>query len=133
MLGAFHSALRKTEDQTERYINALNLRGLHILGHPRGRIYNFRLGLQADWLKVFERAAKLGKAVEIDCYPDRQDLDVERLKLARKAGVRISLGTDSHHPWQLDFIQFGMAAAVLAWARTGYVISGCEPWTWKRF
>jgi histidinol phosphatase-like PHP family hydrolase len=113
VLGAFHSALRKKEDQTERYINAMNLRGLHILGHPRGRIYNYRLGLQADWLKVFETAAKLGKAVEIDCYPDRQDLDVERLKLARKAGVNISLGTDSHHSWQLEFIEFGLAAAAL--------------------
>jgi histidinol phosphatase-like PHP family hydrolase len=72
------------------------------------------MGLQVEWIKVFETAAKLDKAVEIDCYPDRQDLDVERLKLARKAGVRISLGTDAHHPWQLEFIQFGLAAAVLA-------------------
>jgi putative hydrolase len=114
VLGAFRSALRKTDDQTARYISALKLRGLHILGHPRGRIYNYRLGLQADWSKVFEAAVKLDKAVEIDCYPDRQDLDVERLKLARKAGVRISLGTDSHHPWQLEFIRFGLATAVLA-------------------
>jgi histidinol phosphatase-like PHP family hydrolase len=113
-LGAFHSALRKTDDQTNRYIAALKLRGLNILGHPRGRIYNYRLGLQADWIRVFETAAKLDKAVEIDCYPDRQDLDGERLKLARKAGVRISLGTDAHHPWQLEFIRFGLAAAIRA-------------------
>jgi histidinol phosphatase-like PHP family hydrolase len=114
VLGAFHSALRKTDDQTARYLSALAMPGLHILGHPRGRIYNYRLGLQADWTRVFEKAAELDKAVEIDCYPDRQDLDVELLKLARKAGVRISLGTDSHHPWQLEFIRFGLAAAALA-------------------
>jgi putative hydrolase len=59
-------------------------------------------------------AAELDKAVEIDCYPDRQDLDVELLKKARAAGCRISLGTDSHHPWQLEFIELGLAAAVLA-------------------
>jgi len=72
------------------------------------------LGLQADWRRVFELAAKLDKAVEIDCYPDRQDLNVDLLKLAKKAGVRISLGTDAHHPWQLEFIDFGLAAAIAA-------------------
>jgi len=114
VLGAFHSALRKTEDQTERYLAALKNPNLHILGHPRGRIFNYRLGLQADWERVFKLAAKLDKAVEIDSYPDRQDLNVDLLKLAKKAGVRISLGTDAHHPWQLEFIDFGLAAAISA-------------------
>jgi len=114
VLGAFHSALRKTEDQTERYLAALRNPNLHILGHPRGRIFNYRLGLKADWERVFELAAKLDKAVEIDSYPDRQDLNVDLLKLAKKAGVRISLGTDAHHPWQLEFIDFGLAEAIAA-------------------
>jgi putative hydrolase len=114
VLGAFHSALRKTDDQTERYLAALGNRHLHILGHPRGRIFNYRLGLKADWARVFKAAAKLDKAVEIDCYPDRQDLNVDLLKLARKTGVRVSLGTDAHHPWQLQFIDFGLAAVASA-------------------
>src|SRR5258706_2616299 len=114
VLGAFHSSLRKTDDQTDRYLGALKNPNLNILGHPRGRIYNYRLGLRADWERVFGVAADLDKAVEIDSYPDRQDLSVDLLKLARKAGVRISLGTDAHHPWQLEFIDFGLAAAVAA-------------------
>jgi histidinol phosphatase-like PHP family hydrolase len=36
------------------------------------------------------------------------------LKIARAAGVRISLGTDAHHPWQLMFIELGLAAAAKA-------------------
>jgi len=114
VLGAFHSALRRTDDQTERYLAALRNPALHILGHPRGRIYNYRLGLRADWPRVFALANQLDKAVEIDCYPDRQDLDGKLLRLARESGVRISLGTDAHHPWQLEFIELGLAAAVLA-------------------
>jgi histidinol phosphatase-like PHP family hydrolase len=114
VLGAFHSALQRTTDQTDRYIAALKNPSLHILGHPRGRIFNFRLGLQADWRRVFDTAAKLDKAVEIDSYPDRQDLDVNLLKLAAESGVSVSIGTDAHHPWQLEFIQFGLAAALLA-------------------
>jgi histidinol phosphatase-like PHP family hydrolase len=114
VLGSFHSALRKKEDQTERYVAALRNRDIQILGHPRGRVYNFRLGLSADWPRVFAEAAQLDKAVEIDSYPDRQDLNVSLLKLAAKSGCRISIGTDAHHADQLGFIELGMAAALIA-------------------
>lgn len=114
VLGCFHSSLRKKEDQTERYMSALRNPDIQILGHPRGRIYNFRLGLAADWERVFALAAELDKAVEIDGYPDRQDLNVDLLRLAKKAGCRISLGTDSHDPHQLRFMEYSLAAASLA-------------------
>jgi histidinol phosphatase-like PHP family hydrolase len=112
VLGCFHSSLRKKDDQTERYVAALRNPAIHVLGHPRGRIYNFRLGLRADWEMVFGVAAELDKAIEIDCYPDRQDISSDLIKLARKAGCRISLGTDSHGESQLEFIEFGLAAAL---------------------
>jgi putative hydrolase len=114
VLGCFHSALRKKEDQTERYLAALRNPTLQILGHPRGRIYNFRVGLTCDWRRVFDLAAELDKAIEIDCYPDRQDISPDLLKLAAKAGCRISLGTDSHGPSQLRFIELGLASALTA-------------------
>ena len=76
VLGSFHSSLGTTEDQTKRYLAALRNPSIQILGHPRGRIYNYRLGLRADWPRVFGEAAELDKAVEIDCYPDRQDLNL---------------------------------------------------------
>jgi DNA polymerase (family 10) len=60
---------------------------------------------------VFDLAAELDKAVEIDAYPYRQDLSVDLLKLAKKSGCRISLGTDSHDPLQLRFMEFALAAA----------------------
>jgi histidinol phosphatase-like PHP family hydrolase len=54
------------------------------------------------------------KAVEIDAYPDRQDLNAELLRLAGKAGCRVSIGTDAHHPWQLGFVDLALAHADLA-------------------
>jgi histidinol phosphatase-like PHP family hydrolase len=114
VLGCFHSALRKKEDQTDRYLAALRNPDIQILGHPRGRIYNFRVGLTADWSQVFDLAAELDKAVEIDAYPDRQDLSLDLLKLAKKPSCRISLGTDSHDPLQMRFIEYALAAALLA-------------------
>jgi DNA polymerase (family 10) len=112
VLGCFHSALRKKEDQTNRYIAALRNPDIQILGHPRGRIYNYRLGLKADWERVFSIAAELDKAVEIDAYPDRQDLSMDLVRIAKTSGCRISLGTDSHDPMQLRFMDFALASAL---------------------
>ena len=114
VLGCFHSALRRTEDQTSRYIAGLRNPDIQIFGHPQTRVWNRREGLQADWSKVFAEAVRLDKAVEIDGYADRQDLRLSLLKLARKAGVRISLGTDAHHPEQLAYMELSLAAACLA-------------------
>ena len=114
VLGCFHSALRRKEDQTDRYLAALRNPSINTLGHPRGRIYNFRLGLIADWDRVFALAAELDKAVEIDCYPDRQDLSLDLVIRAKKAGCRISLGTDAHGASQLRFVELGLASALMA-------------------
>ncbi len=114
VLGCFHSSLRSTEDQTDRYLGGLRNPSIHILGHPQTRVYDKRAGLNADWARVFGEAARLDKAVEIDGYADRQDLKVSLLKIARKEGVRISLGTDAHSPSQLAFMELSLAAACLA-------------------
>jgi histidinol phosphatase-like PHP family hydrolase len=114
VLGSFHSSLRRLEDQTERYLAALRNPNIQILAHPRGRIYNYRIGLKADWSRVCAEAATLDKALEIDCYPDRQDLNVALLKVAREYATRISLGTDAHHPWQLEFMELALAALLRA-------------------
>jgi histidinol phosphatase-like PHP family hydrolase len=114
VLGAFHSKLRLTEDQTDRYLAAVRNPTVHVLAHPRGRRWGTRPGLRADWPRVFEAAAEAGTALEIDAFPDRQDLQVELLELAREAGVWISMGSDAHRPDELDHLEIGEAAALRA-------------------
>jgi putative hydrolase len=127
VLCAFHSKLRVKEDQTDRYLAALRNPSLDVLAHPRGRIFNFRLGLQADWARVCTEAAALDKALEIDGYPDRQDLNIDLLKIARDAGCRISIGTDAHHPDELVFFDVGVAAAIEAGIDPARIINTMEP------
>jgi DNA polymerase (family 10) len=114
VLGAFHSKLRLAEDQTDRYVRALRNPTFHVLAHPRGRVFNRRQGLSADWPRVFETAAEEGKALEIDAHPSRQDLDCGLLELARDAGVWISIGTDAHLLRELQYVEFGVALAIRA-------------------
>jgi histidinol phosphatase-like PHP family hydrolase len=115
VLGAFHSALRSKDDQTKRYLAALRQPRLHVLAHPKARMYGRRIGLVADWRRVFAEAAKLGKALELDATVWRQDLNVELATLAREEGVEwFSIGSDAHTAMELEFLPFGMATAALA-------------------
>jgi histidinol phosphatase-like PHP family hydrolase len=114
VLGAFHSKLRLRDDQTDRYFRALDNPDIQVLAHPRGRIYNFRAGLSCDWERVARHAVETGTALEIDAYPDRQDLDVDRLRILAAEGAWISIGTDAHTPAELVFLEIGIAAAILA-------------------
>jgi histidinol phosphatase-like PHP family hydrolase len=75
--------------------------------------------LSAHWRRVFDIAAELDKAVEIDGYPDRQDLNIDLLDIAKRSECKISLGTDSHGPSQLRFMEFSAAAALAAGVKTG--------------
>jgi DNA polymerase (family 10) len=138
ILGAFHSKLRLKEDQTERYVAALRNPDFHVLAHPRGRRWGVREGLRADWPRVFDEAVQQGKALEIDAHPDRQDLDVELLEVARDAGAWISIGTDAHHPRELANMEFGLAAAIRASIPRERILNFLDAedllaWTARRF
>lgn len=126
ILGAFHSKLRLKDDQTDRYLAAIRNPWVDVLGHPRGRMYDRRIGLQADWPRVFTEAARLDKAVEADGYPARQDLDVDLLRVAGETGVRVSFGSDAHHVVDLPYITFSVGAAVAAGVAADRVVN-CMP------
>ena len=123
VLGAFHTKLREREDRTDRYLAALRNPDVHVLAHPRTRKYGRRLGLVADWPVVFAEAERLDKAVEIDASPDRQDLNVELLRIAAGFDARISIGTDAHHPVELAFVELGIAAAAIAGIRRDRILN----------
>ena len=109
-----HSSLRKTVDQTERMLKAVSTPGVHILGHPRGRMFNSRAGVVADWTAVFKRAAETGVAIELDGDVSRQDLDYRVATAAKKAGCVFALDSDAHAANQLWMADYAIAHASLA-------------------
>ena len=114
VVAAPHSALRGTADQTARMVAAVSQPGVDILGHPRGRKYNGRAGVRADWALVFAAAAANGVAVEIDGSPERQDVDWELAEMAWRAGCLLALDSDGHAPHELLFARLAVAHARLA-------------------
>ena len=123
VLGTFHSKLRLTEDQTDRYLAAIRHGGMDVFAHPRCRMFRRRLGLTADWSRVFAEAAARDVALEVDCHPARQDLDVGLLRLAAEHGAWISVGTDAHSTAELRHIDIGVATIALAGIPTERILN----------
>jgi putative hydrolase len=122
-----HSSLRKTVDQTERMLAAVSLPGVHILGHPRGRMFNLRLGVIADWPAVFKQAAKTGVAIELDGDVSRQDLDYRIATAAKKAGCLFALDSDAHAGDQLWMADYAIAHARLAGIPSERIVNCWSP------
>src|SRR4029078_9035465 len=118
-----HSLLRRPEDQTARMLAAVNGRGVAILGHPRGRVFNSRAGVKADWLRVFEIAARRRVAVELDGNWHRQEIDFELARHARDAGCIFALDSDAHSIGELRFSDYAIAHARLAGIPASRVIN----------
>lgn len=118
-----HSALRVERDQTARMIAAVTQPAVHILGHPRGRMFASRPGVRADWDAVFAAAAASRVAIEIDGDPSRQDVDFTLAKRAVDAGCLIALDSDAHAPDQLAYADTAIAHARLAGVPKGRVIN----------
>ena len=114
VLAAPHSKLRKSEDQTQRLIVAIQQPAVRILAHPRGRITGSRAGVVADWRVVFAEAAARGVAMEIDGDPARQDLDHTLAAHALEAGCLFALDSDAHTTGQLAYAETALAHARLA-------------------
>jgi histidinol phosphatase-like PHP family hydrolase len=105
---------------------AVQTSGVHILGHPRGRMYGRRTGVLADWDAVFAAAARSNVAVEIDGDPARQDVDHQLAQRALEAGCLIALDSDAHATVELRYVENAIAHARLAGVPVDRVIN-CWP------
>jgi histidinol phosphatase-like PHP family hydrolase len=132
-----HSQLRRLDDQTPRMVTAVQATGVAILGHPRGRMFNTRPGITADWDAVFEAAARRQVAIELDGNWHRQDIDYRLARRALEAGCIFALDSDAHSIDELRFSDYAIAHARLAGIPRERVINcwtvaALEDWMRKR-
>ena len=73
-----------------------------------------RLGVRADWSKVFETAARRQVAIEIDGSWARQDVPYELAAQALEQGCIFALDSDAHSHPEFDFADIAIAHAKLA-------------------
>ncbi len=124
VLAAVHSKFKMQKlDMTRRIVRAIENPHVDIISHPTGRIIQRRIGYAIDIDKIFAVAKKSGIALEINCYPDRLDLNDIMAKKAAEAGAMLSLGTDSHTKNQLENLKLGIAVARRAWVKKENIIN----------
>ncbi len=113
-VGSFHSKLRVQADQTDRVMRAVRHPEVQIIGHPQGRMFGVRKGVQADWKAALEEGARYNKAFEINAQPNRQDFSIDMLQVAATYPVMFSIGTDAHSIGELYNVDLSLAAAASA-------------------
>jgi len=113
VVASVHSGFKR--NVTARMLKAMENPHLDIIGHPSGRLISGREGYDVDLEAVLKGALRMGKALELNSYYDRLDLNEFYLKKAKDLGVCISLGTDTHSSAGLKMMRFGVGIARRAW------------------
>lgn len=124
VLASLHSGWGQSrEAATRRVIRAMENPLIDVIAHLTGRVLRRRDPIDLDIEAVMAKAAETGTALELNCYPDRLDLDDTHLRMAKRAGVAITLGTDSHEAAQLGYMMYGVGQARRGWIEAGDVLN----------
>jgi DNA polymerase (family X) len=112
VVGAVHSNFNPArERQTERIMRAMDDPHFTVLAHPTERLINKRPPYEIDLERLLEAVRERGCFVEANSQPDRLDLNDARSRMAKDAGVKVSIATDAHSAGDLALIRFGIDQA----------------------
>lgn len=111
------------KEMTKRIIKGLSHPKVKILGHPTGRKIQKREAYDAEWEKIFKFCLKNNKALEINSWPERQDLPDTMVRRAIEAGVLLVINTDSHRVGHMDLMKYGVYVARRGWAEKKNILN----------
>lgn len=121
---SIHSVFKMDKDKmTNRIIKGLSHKKAKILAHPTGRLLNERPGYEVDFEKLFKFCFDNNKALEINAFPNRLDLEGPIIKMAVDMGVKLTIDTDSHQVNQMELIPYGVSQARRGWAKKEDIIN----------
>lgn len=124
VIAAVHSGFKQDrEKMTKRIIRAIENPLVNIIAHPSGRLLGARDPYEVDIDEVMEAAKKYGKALEINAYFERLDLDDLHCRKAKEKSIRVAIGTDTHHLDQMWMMSLGVAVARRGWLETKDVLN----------
>jgi DNA polymerase (family 10) len=116
VVASVHSGFKQDKEKiTKRIVRALENPHVHVLGHPSGRLLGARDPYEVEMEEVIEAAKRYGKALEINAYFERLDLDDLHCRKAKEMGIQLSIGTDTHHLDQMWMISLGVSVARRGW------------------
>ena len=124
VVASVHSNFTLTEaEMTKRIIRAIENPFVNIIGHPTGRMLGYRPMYPLNVEEVIEAAAENSTVLEINGSPSRLDLDPQYVRMAKSAGVLLSVNTDAHGIGQLAHRRSGLNVARRGWLTKAEVIN----------
>lgn len=124
VVGAVHDAFDLPRaKQTARHLRAMDHPHFSILAHPNGRLFGTRGGCDLDMDRVVRHAAERGCCLELNAQPDRLDLFDVQCRLARDAGVAVTIGSDARRADDFRWLQAGVDQARRGWLEKGDVLN----------
>lgn len=124
VIGAIHSGFKQDREKiTKRILRAIENPLVHVIAHPTGRLLGVREPYEVEMDAVMEAVKKYGKTLEINAYFERLDLDDTHCRKAKEIGIRVSIGTDSHHLDQMWMMSLGVAVARRGWLEAQDVLN----------
>jgi DNA polymerase (family 10) len=124
VIAAIHSGFKQDRERmTKRIIRAIENPLIHILAHPSGRLLGARDPYEVEMEELMEAAKKYGKALEINAYFERLDLNDIHCRKAKEMEIRVGIGTDTHHLDQMWMMSLGVAVARRGWLETPDIVN----------
>ena len=115
VIASIHTQFNQGLLLIDRLSKALANPYVNVLGHPMGRLLGKpgkptvcrdEMSINFDFL--LQLCKEYNVAMEINCFPERFDLSLENAVRAIQAGVKLSIGSDSHSMYHMDCVQYAL-------------------------
>ena len=111
-IGSLHSSfINSSEENTASVVSALKKDFFDFIAHPTGEIFGDRAPIFIDMDRVIAATAENKKALEINSYYMRLDLDEDNARKAAMAGAKLAINSDSHRPGNMEMVRLGVDVA----------------------
>jgi len=124
VVASIHSNFsQESQQMTDRVLRAIENPWVDVLGHPTGRRLLQRESIKFDMTAVMDSVSRHGVTMEINCQPQRLDLNDSHARAARERGIPLVISTDAHSVDALSRLEWGVQVARRAWVQSGDVIN----------
>ena len=128
VVAAIHSRFGMGEEEmTARMCRAAQSPHVDIIAHPTGRLLGARDAYKVNVGVLIETCARCHTALELNAHAERLDISDVVCRQAKRAGVKVAIGTDAHNPASLGMMGLGVITARRGWLEPTDVLNCLPP------